>query len=81
VRVLVIEDDDRIASFIVNGLKQAGFATDHSANGEDGLQRAATEHYDAAVVDLMLPRVPRSVCCGWLRAHQCISHSVAGKCN
>src|SRR5258707_12443371 len=56
-RVLVIEDDDKIASFIVNGLKQAGFATDHSTNGEDGLQRALTEHYDAAVVDLMLPRL------------------------
>jgi len=56
-RVLVIEDDDKIASFIVNGLKQAGFATDHSTNGEDGLQRASTEHYDAAVVDLMLPRL------------------------
>ena len=56
-RVLVIEDDDKIASFIVNGLKQAGFATDHSTNGEDGLSRASTEHYDAAVVDLMLPRL------------------------
>src|SRR6266853_1454287 len=56
-RVLVIEDDDKIASFIVNGLKQAGFATDHSANGEDGLHLASTEHYDAAVVDLMLPRL------------------------
>jgi len=57
VRVLVIEDDDKIASFIVNGLKQAGFATDHSANGEDGLHLASTERYDAAVVDLMLPRL------------------------
>ena len=56
-RVLVIEDDDKIASFIVNGLKQAGFATDRSANGEDGLHRASTEHYDAAVVDLMLPQL------------------------
>jgi DNA-binding response OmpR family regulator len=55
--VLVIEDDDKIASFIVNGLKQAGFATDHSANGEDGLHRAATGKYDAAVVDLMLPQL------------------------
>ena len=56
-RVLVIEDDNKIASFIVNGLKQAGFATDHSANGEDGLHLASTQHYDAAVVDLMLPRL------------------------
>jgi DNA-binding response OmpR family regulator len=57
VKVLVIEDDDKIASFIVNGLKQAGFATDHSADGEDGLRLASTEHYDAAVVDLMLPKL------------------------
>jgi len=57
VRLLVIEDDDKIASFIVNGLKQAGFATEHSANGKDGLHRASTEHYDAAVVDLMLPQL------------------------
>src|SRR2546428_13871880 len=56
-RVLVIEDDDKIASFIVNGLKQAGFATEHSANGEDGLHLASTHHYDAAIVDLMLPRL------------------------
>ena len=56
-RLLVIEDDDKIASFIVNGLKQAGFATEHSANGKDGLHRASTEHYDAAVVDLMLPQL------------------------
>src|SRR3989441_12657851 len=56
-RVLVIEDDDKIASFIVNGLKQAGFATEHSANGEDGLHLASTQHYDAAIVDLMLPRL------------------------
>src|SRR5437667_4175248 len=56
-RVVVIEDDVKIASFIVNGLKQAGFSTEHSANGEDGLHRASTEHYDAAVVDLMLPRL------------------------
>src|SRR4030095_843565 len=35
--VLVVEDDKKIASFVVNGLKQSGFAVDHSANGEDGL--------------------------------------------
>ena len=56
-RVLVIEDDDKIASFIVNGLKQAGFVADRADNGEDGLHLASTEHYDAAVVDLMLPRL------------------------
>lgn len=56
-RVLVIEDDKKIASFIVKGLKQAGFAVDHAANGEDGIHLALHESYDAAVIDLMLPKL------------------------
>jgi DNA-binding response OmpR family regulator len=39
----------------MNGLKEAGFAVDHAANGEDGLHLALTEPYDIAVVDIMLP--------------------------
>lgn len=39
-RVLVIEDDNKIASFVVNGLKQTGFAVDHAADGEKGLALA-----------------------------------------
>lgn len=54
-RILVVEDDKKIASFIVNGLKQNGYAVDHSADGEDGLFRAQTVQYDVAIVDLMLP--------------------------
>src|SRR2546428_8823293 len=69
-RVLVIEDDEKIASFIVNGLKQAGFATEHSANGEDGLHLASTQHYDAAVVDLMLPRLDGLSMIEELRRHE-----------
>lgn len=56
-RILVVEDDEKIASFVVKGLKQAGFAVDHANNGEDGLHLAATAPYDAAVVDIMLPRL------------------------
>ncbi|HYG33371.1 MAG TPA: response regulator transcription factor [Clostridia bacterium] len=56
-RILVVEDDKKIASFIINGLKQSGFAVDHSSDGEDGLIRAQTVSYDAAVVDLMLPKM------------------------
>lgn len=56
-RVLVIEDDDKIASFIVSGLKQAGLATDRAIDGEDGLHLALTTPYDAAIVDVMLPRM------------------------
>jgi DNA-binding response OmpR family regulator len=56
-RVLVVEDDKKIASFVVNGLKQSGFAVDHCANGEDGLAMARSVPYDAAVVDVMLPKL------------------------
>ena len=56
-RVLVVEDDKKIASFVVNGLKQSGFAVDHSANGEDGLIMGRTVPYDAAVIDIMLPKL------------------------
>ncbi len=54
-RLLVIEDDPTIASFLVNGLQEAGFAVDHAEEGRRGLALALTEPYDAAVVDVMLP--------------------------
>ena len=56
-RILVIEDDKKIASFIVKGLKQAGFAVDHASDGEDGIHLALHESYDAAVIDIMLPKL------------------------
>ncbi len=56
-RILVVEDDQKIASFIVNGLKQSGFAVDHCADGEEGAIRAQTISYDAIIVDLMLPKL------------------------
>jgi DNA-binding response OmpR family regulator len=56
-RVLIVEDDQEIASFIIKGLKQEGFAVDHSADGEDGLHMALTETYDAAIIDIMLPKL------------------------
>ena len=55
-RMLIVEDDKKIASFIDKGLKAAGFAVDHAADGEEGLDLALTEPYDAAIVDLMLPK-------------------------
>jgi two-component system OmpR family response regulator len=56
-RILVVEDDKKIASFVVKGLKQSGFAVDHSTDGEDAVARAQIIGYDAAVVDLMLPKL------------------------
>ena len=56
-RILVIEDDKDVASFIKSGLAQAGCNVDHAANGRDGLFLATTETYDALVVDRMLPGI------------------------
>jgi len=56
-RLLLVEDDVKIALFVVNGLREAGFAVDHAADGEDGLHLALTEPYDIAVVDIMLPKL------------------------
>jgi two-component system, OmpR family, response regulator len=50
-----VEDDAKIASFVVKGLKQEGYATDHAPDGDTGLALASTTAYDAAIVDVMLP--------------------------
>ncbi len=54
-RLLVVEDDRKIASFVADGLKQAGYAVDVAPDGTEGLHLATTTNYDAAVIDLMLP--------------------------
>ena len=56
-RLLLVEDDTKIASFILKGLKSSGFAVDHAADGEDGLHMALTEPYDVAIIDVMLPKL------------------------
>ncbi len=56
-RVLVVEDDAKIASFVTRGLKQAGYAVDHASDGEAGLALAESTDYDAAIVDVMLPKL------------------------
>ena len=53
VRILVVEDDKKIASFVVKGLKQSGYAVDHSSDGERALALALTVAYDTVVVDLI----------------------------
>jgi two-component system OmpR family response regulator len=54
-RVLVVEDDKKIASFVSRGLKEAGYVVDTAERGDDALQVALHNHYDVAIVDLMLP--------------------------
>jgi two-component system, OmpR family, response regulator len=57
VRLLIVEDDKQIASFIIKGMKENGFAVDYADNGEDGLHMAMTEPYDIAIMDIMLPKI------------------------
>jgi DNA-binding response OmpR family regulator len=57
VRVLVVEDNLPIQKAVAKGLREAGFAVDASADGEEGLWYATSNDYDVVVLDLMLPRV------------------------
>ncbi len=56
-RILVVEDDKKIASFLEKGLVEAGFSVDVACDGLDGLSLALTESYHAAVIDIMLPGI------------------------
>jgi two-component system OmpR family response regulator len=69
-RILVVEDDKKIASFIVNGLKQGGFTVDHANNGQTGMELALASTYDAAVIDVMLPQLDGLSLIERLRQHK-----------
>lgn len=54
-RILLVEDDPTVAGFVVKGLREAGHVVEHSENGRDGLFLAASEAFDAIILDRMLP--------------------------
>lgn len=56
-RVLVIEDSDRLRTYVRRGLRRCGYAVDVSSDGEDGLWQAENVAYDVIVLDLMLPKL------------------------
>jgi len=56
-RILLVEDDSKIASFIIKGMKEAGYAVDHAPDGNEGLTLALSEPYDTAIIDIMLPKL------------------------
>jgi two-component system, OmpR family, response regulator len=66
-RLLLVEDDEKTASFILKGLRQNGYAVDHVNDGESGLHMALSEPYDTAIVDLMLPKLDGLTLIGELR--------------
>lgn len=56
VRILVIEDEARLAATIARGLREEGFTVELSADGEDALHRLRAEPFDLAILDIMLPK-------------------------
>ena len=56
-RLLIIEDDAQVAAYLAKGLKEQGFNVDHASDGKSGLFLAASENYDAMIVDRMLPKL------------------------
>jgi two-component system OmpR family response regulator len=54
-KLLLVEDNERVARFVKKGLTEAGHTVDHSDNGRDGMFLAASEPYDAIIMDRMLP--------------------------
>jgi heavy metal response regulator len=56
-RLLVIEDEQKVANFIKQGLEEEGYAVDHAADGASGLQMALEGLHDVIVLDVMLPKL------------------------
>lgn len=68
-KILLVEDDRLLAQQIAHALRNENFAVDIAANGEDGQHLGETEPYDAAVLDLGLPKVPgAAVLRAWRKA-------------
>jgi len=66
-RILVIEDEKKIAEFLRRGLKEEGYAVDVAFDGEEGHFLATTQDYDLLVLDLMLPKIDGIGLCRRLR--------------
>jgi len=67
-KLLLVEDDEAMASYIVNGMNEEGFTVDRAANGRDGLFHAIDGGYDAIILDRNLPGMDGMAVLGALRA-------------
>jgi two-component system copper resistance phosphate regulon response regulator CusR len=68
VRILLVEDEARVAGFIAKGLREQSYAVDIASDGDNGLYQAAVNHYDLVILDVMLPRKNGHAVCRELRA-------------
>jgi DNA-binding response OmpR family regulator len=69
-RVLIIEDEQKVADFIQKGLRQEGYAVDVARDGQEGAYQAESFDYDAVILDLMLPKLPGLEVLSRIRAHK-----------
>jgi two-component system, OmpR family, response regulator len=69
-RILIVEDEAKMAGLIHRGLVEQGFAADVAANGEDAVRMAVAEPYDAMVLDVMLPGIDGFQTCRTLRSKE-----------
>ena len=69
-RILVVEDEHKIANSIKRGFEQETWATDVAYDGEEGYDLATSEEYDVIVLDLMLPKMDGMEICKKLRAEE-----------
>lgn len=67
-RVLLVEDDARIARFVAQGLREQAYAVDVTADGEDALYKASINDYDAVILDVLIPGRDGLEVCRELRA-------------
>ncbi len=67
-RILLVEDEVRMAGFIEKGLRESAYAVDVARDGEDALYRASINDYDAFILDVMLPKVDGIEVCRQLRS-------------
>jgi two-component system, OmpR family, response regulator len=70
-KVLLVEDDKKIASFIIEGLQQVGWQVSHSANGRQGLSAVLSDDFDVIIADIMMPEMDGLAMIGQLRNSGC----------
>jgi two-component system copper resistance phosphate regulon response regulator CusR len=71
VRVLLVEDDEKVASFVRRGLVQEGFSVDLSRDGSDAFHQVLHEPYDVVVLDILIPFMDGFEVLGQIRRHGC----------
>jgi Response regulators consisting of a CheY-like receiver domain and a winged-helix DNA-binding domain len=68
-RLLLVEDDTRMANFIAKGLRESSYAVDVASDGEAGVYQAELNEYDAIILDVMLPQKNGIEVCRYLRTN------------